>query len=119
MLRDASYILLGALIGLACAEPDATTAQCRAVCTNILCKTSPVGVPQQCTDDCVARHAEAAEISEACTAKYSALLGCLEPLECDDASYWNSLKGFDDPYECRDETEAFNAACPGLWFDPQ
>lgn len=117
-----SLLLIGVLIGLSCDErkKDDDNGQCFEVCVNISCQIDAAeGFLQGCADDCVERHAKAADVGEGCADRYSALLDCLEPLDCNGGRYWWVLKGTDNDYECKDETQKFNAECPGLWFDPQ
>lgn len=120
MLRNLPLVLALALGGLSCDDRKKGEGwdQCVEVCLNILCDVYAAdGAVHACAEDCVTRHSEASDLSKPCAKSYSSLLDCLEPLECDDSRIWGVLRGEAEGYACAMETTAFNAACPGLWFD--
>jgi len=52
-------------------------------------------------------------VSDACEDGYRTMIKCAA------SSGWETLRGRNVDYPCREETEAFLAVCPALWFDKE
>ncbi len=87
---------------------------CRGICVNMGCADGVV-VPT-CITRCLDRVDKAVDYGATCEYEYASLMQCLGELhDCGQGGSWNAARGGDSDYFCRTETEAFDAACPGLW----